>query len=79
MFSVCLQDISKEKWLVKMRAEKGAEKKRKEYTCGICKEPTKNTGHTHYRGVKYCPNKPGQLPFEEWLTQCHTEYEAFCS
>jgi len=25
------------------------------------------TGHTQYRGKRYCPNVPGQVPPEEWL------------
>jgi len=26
------------------------------------------TGHTNYCGVRYCPNEPGQVPMEEWLS-----------
>ena len=39
------------------------------YTCGVCGKPAKGTGHSIFRGVRYCPHKPGQVSFEEQLTQ----------
>ena len=56
--------------------EKG-ERRRKVYTCRVCGQPMKNTGHTHFRGIRYCPNAPGQIPLEEWLTRRHIELKAF--
>ena len=50
-------------------------KTRKVHTCKVCKKPLANTGHTHFRGIKYCPYAPGQLPLEEWLTQRHIEFK----
>ena len=56
--------------------EKG-ERRRKVYTCRMCGQPMKSTGHTHFRGIRYCPNAPGQIPLEEWLTHRHIELKAF--
>ena len=46
-------------------------KQRKDYTCRICNQPMRNTGHRHFRGIRYCPNAPGQIPLEEWLIHHH--------
>lgn len=34
------------------------------------------TGHIQYRGKKYCPKAPGQVPREEWLQQQKAEFAA---
>ena len=79
------QDISREEWMEKMREERGGgiKKKnnatvqvhssleRKTYTCGICGKPAKSAGHSTFRGVRFCPHKPGQVSFERCLTQRH--------
>ena len=56
--------------------KKKNDKRRKTYTCGICGicgKPAKSAWHSCYNGVRYCPNKPEQVSFEEWLTQRHIE------
>lgn len=50
---------------------------RRVYTCSVCKEPTKNTRHTHFREIRYCQNELRQVQFEEWITQRHTEFKIF--
>ena len=81
------QRISRAEWMEKMRRERSGgikktnmtvkkkqnDKRRKTYTCGIIGKPAKSAGHSCYNGVRYCPNKPGQVSFEEWLTQRHIE------
>lgn len=38
--------------------EEEEERPRKVYTCRVCNQPMKGTGHTHFRGIRYCPNAP---------------------
>ena len=52
---------------------------RKVHTCRLCNKPMRNTGHMHFRGIKYCPSAPGQIPLEEWLTHHHIESKIFDS
>lgn len=59
--------------------QEGTEREKKMYTCTTCNQPLKDTSHTHYRGIRYCPYEDGQISFEKWITQRHTEYEAFIS
>jgi hypothetical protein len=42
---------------------------RKTYTCKVCNEPMSSAGHTQFRGQRYCPFAPGQIPREEWLAE----------
>lgn len=49
---------------------------RKEYTCRVCNQAMVRTGHTQFRGKRYCPNAPGQIPKEDWLTLRKAEAEA---
>ena len=80
------QRISRAEWMEKMRRERNGgikkktnmtvkkkqnDKRRKTYTCGICGKPAKSAWHSCYNGVRYCPNKPGQVGFE--VTQRHIE------
>ena len=39
----------------------------KQSTCSLCNEVLKGHG-THFRGQRYCPNLPGQVPLKERLT-----------
>ncbi len=54
-------------------------KARKVYTCTLCKKLMRGSGHTHFKGIRYCPNVPSQVSLEEWLTQRHIELETFNS
>lgn len=49
---------------------------RKEYTCRVCKQQMVGSGHTQFRGQRYCPNAPGQIAKEEWLRLRRAEAEA---
>ena len=49
-------------------------KEREVSRCSKCNELLKGHG-THFRGQRYCPNVPGQIPLEEWLTQKQMEFE----
>lgn len=40
---------------------------RKIYACKTCGEAMMTAGHTQYKGRRYCPQAPGQIPKEEWL------------
>ena len=42
-------------------------KTRKMRTCHTCNKPMK--GHTHFRGLKYCPEAPNQIPLDKWWKQ----------
>lgn len=46
---------------------------RKVYACRVCNQPMATEGHTQYKGRRYCPNAPGQIPKEEWLAQRKAE------
>ena len=46
-----------------------SETSRKVYTCRMCRKPMSTEGHTQFRGQRYCPNVPGQIPRDEWLAQ----------
>jgi len=52
------------------------EVKRKQYSCRVCGRPMQSEGHTQFRGQRYCPDAPGQVPKEEWLSQKKTEAAA---
>ena len=43
-------------------------KPRKEYTCKKCGKPMTSSGHTQYRGNRYCPQNNLQSK-EEWLKE----------
>ena len=51
-------------------------KERKVYTCQVCSKPMTSPGHTQYRGRRYCPEAPGQVPVAEWLQQRRAEAAA---
>jgi hypothetical protein len=55
-------------WRHKKTGKKTNEQ-RKTYTCKVCSEPMSSAGHTQFRGQRYCPFAPGQIPREEWLAQ----------
>ena len=57
--------------------EEEEEKQRKVYTCRVCNRPMRDTGHTHFRGIRYCPNAPNQIPLDEWLTYRRIEQKIF--
>ena len=59
--------------------EEEEERPRKVYTCRVCNQPMKGTGHTHFKGIRYCPNAPQQIPLDEWLTHRHIEEKFFNS
>ena len=59
------------------KGERRKERRRKVYTCRVCGQPMKSTGHTRFRGIRYCPNAPGQISLKEWLTHRHIELKAF--
>ena len=46
----------------------------KEFICIVCHKAMLGTGHTQFRGKRYCPNVPGQNAKEEW--QVFTKAEA---
>ena len=50
-------------------------KQRKQSRCSSCNEVLKGHG-THFRGQWYCPNLPGQVPLEQWLTERQIEHRA---
>ena len=52
---------------------------RKTYTCRICGQPMTSAGHTQFRGQRYCPNAPGQIPKEQWLAARKEEAKAKAS
>ena len=35
---------------------------RNTYTCRMCSQPIASEGHTQYRGQRYCPYSPGEIP-----------------
>ena len=71
-------DKSEEDKAEEEEEEKEEEKKqRKVYTCRICNMPMRDTGHTHFRGIRYCPNAPDQIPLDEWLIHRHIEQNIF--
>ena len=49
---------------------------RKEYTCRVCGETMRSSGHTQFRGQRYCPKAPGQIPKKEWLAKKKEEAQA---
>uniref|UniRef100_A0A8C4R2N2 Uncharacterized protein n=1 Tax=Eptatretus burgeri TaxID=7764 RepID=A0A8C4R2N2_EPTBU len=49
------------------RKKTGERKERKVYTCRVCNKPITSPGHTQFRGHRYCPDAPNQIPKEEWL------------
>ena len=64
-------------WRHRKEKEEGKETKiRKTYNCRICGKPMKSEGHTQFRGQRYCPEAPGQIPKEEWLAMKSKEAEA---
>ena len=46
------------------------------YKCKVCKQPMTTEGHTQFRGQRYCPKLPGQIPREEWIAQKKAEADA---
>ena len=80
VFFFYLQTITKEEWLANMKAEAGGKIKRRNPRCSICQEvTTRATGHEYFKGMKYCPNEPGQVNYEEWITHRHVEFAIFNS
>ena len=57
--------------------EEEEEKQRKVYTSHMCNKPMREIGHTHFRGIRYCPNAPNQIPLKEWLIHCRIEQKMF--
>ena len=55
------------------RKSQSLPKQRKQYSCRVCGNATSDPGHTQYRGYRYCPHAPGQIPKEEWLAQIKTQ------
>ena len=51
-------------------------KQRKTYSCRVCNQPMTSTGHTQFRGQRYCPNASGQISREEWLAARKEEAKA---
>ena len=49
------------------RQEGKISRPRKAYTCKVCKRPMTSEGHSQFRGQRYCPSAPGQIPLDEWL------------
>ena len=49
------------------RQEGKISRPRKTYTCKVCGRPMTSEGHTQFRGQRYCPSAPGQIPQDEWL------------
>lgn len=56
--------------------DKAAKAPRKTYECRVCHLPMTSPGHTQYKGKRYCPNAPDQIPKEEWLAQRKAEDKA---
>ena len=55
-------------WRHKRERQEGKiSRPRKAYTCTVCGRPMTSEGHTQFRGQRYCPSAPGQLPQDEWL------------
>ena len=55
-------------WRHKREREEGKISRRwKVYTCTVCGRPMTSEGHTQFRGQRYCPSAPGQMPQHEWL------------
>lgn len=54
-----------------------APRSRKVYSCRICGQAmSKQTGHTQFKGKRYCPMESGQVSQEEWLAQLKAEAAA---
>ena len=50
---------------------------RKVYSCRICGEAmSKQTGHTQFKGKRYCPKESGHVSQEEWLARQKAEAAA---
>ena len=49
---------------------------RKQYSCRICGDPMTSGGHTQFFGKLFCPNAPGAVSKEEWLSQMRQERAA---
>ena len=69
-FSVCMQDMTK---VGKLNLK--AQGKAYALLWYIREVRTKATGHEFFKGLWYCPSAPGQIDFEEWVTQRHIEYD----
>ena len=55
-------------WRHKKERDEGKQvKMRNIYTCKVCSQPMTTEGHTQFRGQRYCPHAPGQIPQDEWL------------
>ena len=50
--------------------------KRKVYCCSVCNQPVSSKGHTQYRGYRYCPYAPGQVPQAAWLAEKKAKFMA---
>lgn len=46
---------------------------RKQYGCRVCGKAMSSPGHTQFRGQRYCPDAPNQIPREQWLAQKKAE------
>ena len=54
----------------KRKKTKTQRKTPKPHICRDCKMPMwSTTGHTQFRGKRYCPHALGQMPKEDWLKQ----------
>ena len=61
-------------WRYKKTGRKN--KQRKTYSCRVCNQQMTSTGHTQFRGQRYCPNAPGQISRKEWLAARKEEAKA---
>ena len=51
-------------------------KKKKKKKLPDMRQANEERGHTQFRGQRYCPEAPGQIPKEEWLAMKSKEAEA---
>ena len=58
------------------RKAEGATSARKVPCCRVCGKPVASSGHTQFRGQRYCPDLPGQIPRADWLAQRRAEAAA---
>ena len=49
------------------------------YSCAFYTLNNIGTGHSQYKGRRYCPFEPGQVSKEEWLRRVKLEHNATTS
>ena len=52
---------------IRQEGKEGKTRTRKVYTCQTCGQPMTSEGHTQFKGQRYCPHAPDQVPQDEWL------------